>query len=203
MLLDDDEAVAIAVGLRTATRGAVAGIEDASVSALSKLVQVMPPRLRRRMQALQASTVPGGFSGGPMVDPTTLTVLAQACRDDERARFTYRPRDGEPSERFVEPHRLVSLGRRWYLVAYDLDRGDWRSFRVDRISAPMTTGARFRQRDLPAEDAAAFVQAGIRSMPAEVRRAASPCQRPRRRSRPPCGTGARSRRPARTRASCG
>ena len=165
LLLDDDEAVAIAVGLRTATRGAVAGIEDASVSALSKLVQVMPPRLRRRVHALQASTVPGGFTDGPVVDPTILTVLAQACRDDERLRFTYTARDTSPSERFVEPHRLVSLGRRWYLVAYDLDRGDWRSFRVDRISTPATTGARFRQRELPAEDAAAFVQAGIRSMP--------------------------------------
>jgi len=165
LLLDDDEAVAIAVGLRTATRGAVAGIEEASVSALSKLVQVMPPRLRRRMQALQASTVPGGFSGGPVVDPTTLTVLAQACRDDERVRFSYAARDSVESERFVEPHRLVSLGRRWYLVAYDLDRGDWRSFRVDRVTKPAATGARFRQRDLPAADAVAFVQAGIRSIP--------------------------------------
>jgi predicted DNA-binding transcriptional regulator YafY len=164
LLLDDDEAVAIAVGLRSAAGGAVAGIEDASVSALGKLVQVMPPRLRRRVEALQMSTVGGGFPSGPVVDATTLTVLAQACRDDERVRFSYTPREGEGSERFAEPHRLVSLGRRWYLVAYDLDRGDWRSFRVDRISAPTATGARFRQRDLPAADAAAFVKSGIRSM---------------------------------------
>lgn len=165
LLLDDDEAVAIAVGLRGAAGGAVAGIEDASVSALGKLVQVMPPRLRRRVEALQSSTVGGGFTGGPVVDATTLTALAQACRDDERVRFSYAPRERDASDRFVEPHRLVSLGRRWYLVAYDLDRNDWRSFRVDRITAPVTTGARFRQRDLPADDAAAFVQAGIRSMP--------------------------------------
>ena len=84
-----------------------------------------------------------------MVAPVTLMVLAQACRDDERVVFGYTAREGEPSSRSVEPHRLVSLGRRWYLVAYDLDRGDWRSFRVDRITAPTTTGARFRQRKLP------------------------------------------------------
>jgi len=115
------------------------------------------------MDALQAYTIPVVFNAGPVVDAGTLTVLAQACRDDERLRLRYTAREGAHTSRTVEPHRLVSLGRRWYLVAYDLDRGDWRTFRVDRISEPIGTGARFRQRELPAEDAAAFVQAGIRS----------------------------------------
>jgi len=165
LLLDDDEAVAIAVGLRTAAGGMVEGIAETSVRALGKLVQVMPPRLRRRVDALQAYTLPVSFAGGPSVDSSILTALAMACRDDERLRFDYAPREGEPMRRHVEPHRLVSLGRRWYLVAYDLTRHDWRSFRVDRLSEPEATGVTFRQRDLPAEDAAAFVQAGIRSIP--------------------------------------
>lgn len=166
LLLDDDEAVAIAVGLRTAAAGSVAGIQDASVRALSKVVAVMPTRLRRRIETLQAVTVPGAQARGPAIDAATITVLAQACRDDERIRFSYAAPESPAADRSVEPHRLVSLGRRWYLVGYDLDRGDWRSFRVDRISAAVATGAKFRPRALPAEDAAAFVERGIRSKPA-------------------------------------
>jgi predicted DNA-binding transcriptional regulator YafY len=94
-----------------------------------------------------------------------LTTLAQACRDSEPIHFTYRARDAEPTERWVEPHRMVSMGRRWYLVAYDRDRQDWRSFRVDRISEPRTSGHTFRPRELPAPDALSFVQAGIRRIP--------------------------------------
>ncbi|HET6625628.1 MAG TPA: YafY family protein [Nocardioidaceae bacterium] len=165
LLLDDEEAVAIAVGLRAAAGGMVAGIEETSVRALGKLVQVMPPRLRRRVDALQAYTVPVAFTGGPSFDAAVLSTLAMACRDDERLAFDYTTRDGESMRRSVEPHRLVSLGRRWYLVAYDLTRHDWRSFRVDRLSSPETTGARFRQRELPAGDAAAFVQQGITTAP--------------------------------------
>ena len=161
LLLDDEEAVAIAVGLRAAAGGMVAGIEETSVRALSKIVQVMPPRLRRRVDALQSYTVPAAFGGGPTIDAAVLSTLAMACRDDERVRFDYTPRDGETMTRTVEPHRLVSLGRRWYLVGWDLTRHDWRSFRVDRLSRPATTGARFRQRELPGGDAAAFVQQGI------------------------------------------
>jgi predicted DNA-binding transcriptional regulator YafY len=161
LLLDDEEAVAIAVGLRAAAGGMVAGIEETSVRALSKIVQVMPPRLRRRVDALQSYTVPAAFGGGPTIDASVLSTLAMACRDDERVRFDYTPRDGETMTRTVEPHRLVSLGRRWYLVGWDLTRHDWRSFRVDRLSRPATTGARFRQRELPGGDAAAFVQQGI------------------------------------------
>ncbi len=164
LLLDDEEAVAIAVGLATAAGGSVAGLQESSVRALSKVVQLMPPRLRRRVNALQASTVPTPL-GGPTVDADTLTVLAQACRDDERLRFTYTPRSRDPAERHVEPHRLVSLGRRWYLIAYDLDRHDWRTFRVDRLTDPHPTGARFRQRQLPGDDPVAFVQRSISSTP--------------------------------------
>lgn len=164
LLLDDDEAVAIAVGLRSAAGTAIAGVEESAVQALAKVVQVMPPRLRRRVDALQSYTVPVSFAG-PTVDADTLTVLAQACRDDERLRFSYVSRDGGRTARLAEPHRLVSFGRRWYLVAWDAERHDWRTFRVDRLSDPVTTGARFRQRELPGGDAAAFVRQQIASVP--------------------------------------
>ena len=138
--------------------------------ALTKVVQVMPPRLRRRVEALRAVTVPATWDGtAPPLDPAVLTTLAQACRDDERLEFGYTAARGERTDRHVEPHRLVPLGRRWYLVAYDLGRHDWRSFRLDRITEPRRTGARFLPRKLPAEDAAAFVRAGIRSIPATYR----------------------------------
>jgi predicted DNA-binding transcriptional regulator YafY len=167
LLLDDEEAVAIAVGLRTAAAGAVSGIEETSVRALTKVVQVMPPRLRRRVDALQTYTVPAVMGGGPTVDAGALTVIAQACRDDERLRFTYTARDGEQTTRLVEPHRLVSLGRRWYLVAWDAERHGWRTFRVDRLAEPRATGARFRQRKLPGGDAAAFVRAQLAAIPTQ------------------------------------
>lgn len=136
------------------------------MQALTKVVALMPPRLRRRMDALTSQTEsPGPWTGGPVVDAGVLTTLAQACRDCEPLRFGYTAREGEATHRWVEPHRLVSLGRRWYLVAYDRDRQDWRSFRVDRIASPEPTGQRFRQRELPAKDALTFVQSGIRGMP--------------------------------------
>jgi predicted DNA-binding transcriptional regulator YafY len=117
------------------------------------------------MDALRSQTERLPWSTGPALDPDLLSTLAQACRDSEPIHFTYRARDAEPTDRWVEPHRMVSMGRRWYLVAYDRDRQDWRSFRVDRISAPRTSGHTFRPRALPAEDAISFVQAGIRGMP--------------------------------------
>ena len=167
LVLDDDEAVALAVGLHAATTSSVTGMAEASVSALAKVVQVMPSRLRRRVDALRAMTVASGWgSTAASVAPEVLTTLAQACRDDERLSFAYRASDGSRTERTVEPHRLVPLGRRWYLVAYDLDRADWRSFRLDRLTGPVPLGARFRQRTLPAEDAAAFVRRGIGQQPA-------------------------------------
>jgi predicted DNA-binding transcriptional regulator YafY len=157
LLLDDDEAVAVAVGMRQAAAGAVTGLEESSLRALTKLRAVLPPRLRQRVDALREMTVPGPFEG-PRVAPDILMTLAAACRDDERVTFAYEAADGAASQRRVEPHRLVPQLRRWYLVAYDLDRSDWRTFRLDRITAARGTGKHFRQRDLPASDAAAFVQ---------------------------------------------
>ncbi|WP_214366817.1 helix-turn-helix transcriptional regulator [Pseudonocardia sp. H11422] len=164
LVVDDEEAVALAVGLLAAAQGVVAGIEEAAVRALTKVVQVMPPRLRRRVDALRAVTVPavwGDSAPSPTVDPEVLITVAQACRDIERLRFSYTARGGEQTDRHVEPHRLVPLGRRWYLVAYDLARHDWRSFRLDRLTGPRSTAARFRTRELPTAAAAAFVRAGV------------------------------------------
>ena len=156
LLLDDDEAIAIAVGLRTAARASVTGIEETSVRALVKLEQVLPAHLRRRVRALQSATLTLP-AGGPTVDPQSLTVIATACRDSECLRFGYRGRDGVASRREVEPHSLVNLGRRWYLVAWDRAREDWRTFRVDRLTAPAATGVRFPGRPLPAKDAADYI----------------------------------------------
>jgi predicted DNA-binding transcriptional regulator YafY len=163
LVVDDEEAVALAVGLQSAAQGTSEGIAEASVRALAKVVQVMPGRLRRRVEALAAMTVPGTWGDGTRLnlDPAVLTTIALACRDSERIRFSYTAAGGEQTVRHVEPHRLVSLGRRWYLVGYDLDRRDWRSFRLDRLAGPRGTGARFRPRELPAADAAAFVRARI------------------------------------------
>jgi predicted DNA-binding transcriptional regulator YafY len=163
LLLDDEEAVAIAVGLRTAASGPVAGIEETSMRALAKLEQVLPEHLRRRVHALQSNIEPLSYWRGEPIDAETLTVLAQACRDDERLQFEYRTREGETATRSVEPHRIVPVGRRWYLVAWDVHRSAWRTFRVDRMAAPRTSGARFNARDLP--DAAAFVRDSLGSMP--------------------------------------
>jgi predicted DNA-binding transcriptional regulator YafY len=169
LVVDDDEAVALAVGMQAAANGAVAGIEEAALSALTKVVQVMPPRLRRRVDALRAVTVPASWGEArPALAADVLICLAQACRDGERLEFDYTSRGGERTERHVEPHRLVPLGRRWYLVAYDLGRQDWRRFRLDRLTGPRSTGARFLPRPLPAADAAAFVRAGIDDLSARL-----------------------------------
>ena len=148
LLLDDEEAVAVAVGLRTAASGSIAGIEETSVRALAKLQQVLPSRLRRRVSAFQSYALPVP-SRGPQVDPDVLTVIASACRDHERLRFDYRAHSGAASRRSVEPYRLVNDRRRWYLVAWDTDRDDWRTFRVDRIEPRTPTGPRFTPRALP------------------------------------------------------
>ena len=134
LLLDDDEAVAIAVGLRTSAGASVTGIEENSVRALVKLEQVLPPRLRRRVNALQSATATYSRPAGETaVESELLIVIAGACRDKQRLRFAYQARDGERTRRLVEPDSLVNLGRRWYLVGWDCDREDWRSFRLDRI----------------------------------------------------------------------
>lgn len=164
LLLDEDEAIAIAVGLGTAARASVTGIEEASVRALVKLEQVLPSHLRRRVGALGAATI-APPTAGPLVDPGHLTVLAAACRDSECVRFAYTSRQGAGTQREVEPHSLVNRGQRWYLVAYDRRREDWRTFRVDRLRSPAATAVRFAPRELPAPDASAYVERSISGAP--------------------------------------
>jgi predicted DNA-binding transcriptional regulator YafY len=165
LLLEDDEAVAIVVSLRTATGGAVEGLEETSLRALTKLQQVLPPRLSRRVDALASHTLRvSGQRRGPQVDGALLAQLAAAARDREILRFRYSDHVGSGTQRRVEPYRLVSWGRRWYLVAFDLERGDWRTFRVDRIAGPRTSGHRFTLRPLPADDIAGYVAARTRQV---------------------------------------
>ncbi|MFF3442391.1 helix-turn-helix transcriptional regulator [Streptosporangium sp. NPDC002721] len=162
LLLDDEEAVAVTVGLRTATGGAITGIEEASLRALAKLEQVLPSRLRRRVNTLQAYTVPVPRGDtGPGADPAVLTTLSALCRDRERLRLDYRDHAGAATVRTVEPYRLVIWGRRWYLLAWDVERSDWRTFRVDRIRPRTPTGPRFTPRDLPDDDVAAYVSGRV------------------------------------------
>jgi predicted DNA-binding transcriptional regulator YafY len=191
LVLDDDEAVALAIGLSTAAQGAVAGIGEASVRALAKVGRIMPPRLRRRVDALRSVTVPATWTSGPTVDARLLTVIGQACSDEERVRFTYTAQSGDQTARHVEPHRLVSLGRRWYLVAYDLMRQDWRSFRLDRVDAPRSTGMRFSPRELPATDPVAFVRRGIESLPTAPKQIEAILHAPAETVRPKVGQWAR------------
>ena len=162
LVLDDDEAVAIAVGLDLASQSSVAGIDESSVRALSKLTAVLPRRLTEQVEAIRAATVslPWSTPSEPVATEVLLR-LALLCRDSERAGFGYTAGDGARSVRSVEPVRLVRLGRRWYLAAYDLDRHDWRSFRLDRIEDPSGTGDRFRPREVPGGDAAAFVRSRV------------------------------------------
>ncbi|MEV6634460.1 YafY family protein [Actinoplanes sp. NPDC051470] len=169
LVLDDDEAIAVALGLRVAAAGTVAGLEETSLRALTKLEQTLPSRLRPRLDALRHAmvTAPGG---SPQVDPQILTTVAAACRDHQQLRFDYTPpaRSGhtdspDPTVRRVEPHRVVYTGRRWYLLAWDLDRAAWRTFRADRIVPRHPTGPHFTPRE-PPEDAARHVVRGTGSL---------------------------------------
>jgi predicted DNA-binding transcriptional regulator YafY len=164
LLLDDEEAVAVAIGLRSAATGTVEGIEEASVRALSKIEQILPQRLARRISGLQSIIVTPPASNSA-VDARCLSAIAGACRDYETLRFRYRDHAGAATARSVEPHRLVHTGHRWYLVAWDSDRQDWRTFRVDRIQPKPVAGPRFTPRDPPARDLAAYVGRGIAYAP--------------------------------------
>jgi predicted DNA-binding transcriptional regulator YafY len=137
----------------------VAGIEETSIRALVKLEQVLPAHLRRRVAALGSATI-AAPAGGPTVDPQDLTTIAAACRDFECLRFGYRSRDGTQTRREIEPHALVNLGRRWYVVGWDRGREGWRTFRVDRVRRPAASG-RFTARRLPGGDAAEYVRSSI------------------------------------------
>ncbi|MFE5670201.1 helix-turn-helix transcriptional regulator [Agromyces sp. NPDC056523] len=167
LLLTDDEGVAIAVGLRSQAAAGLRGAEHTTLSALAKIEQVLPPALRRRIEALQAVATPAAPSGSatgpaPSVDSDLLGLLALCCRDSERIRMRYTDASGAPSARSIEPHRLVPLGRRWYLLAWDRDRDDWRTFRLDRIADVFPTRVRFEPRPLSDEDALERVQRAVR-----------------------------------------
>ncbi|WP_194408613.1 helix-turn-helix transcriptional regulator [Microbacterium cremeum] len=161
LLLDDDEAVAVAIGLRYAATTAISGIEETSLRSLMKIEQFLPHRLRRRVSALHGSVTSMPWpSDDHVVDPDALSVLAAACRDHENVRFDYRRQDGEHSRRLVQPHQLVTVSRRWYLVAWDHHRGDWRTFRLDRLREPRTVGTSFTPLEIPG-GAASFVAQSI------------------------------------------
>ncbi|MGN6605887.1 MAG: helix-turn-helix transcriptional regulator [Jatrophihabitans sp.] len=168
LLLDDDEAVAIAVSLRTVSGGAVEGMEETALRALTKLQQVLPPQLGRRVDALQSHTVQAGGRSRAQVDGSVLALLAAAARDREIVRFAYADYTGVESERRIEPYRLVNYGRRWYLVAFDVERDDWRTFRIDRLRDARSVGHRFTARPLPAEDIAAYVASKTRQVQMKV-----------------------------------
>ena len=158
LVLDDDEAVAVALGLRYAAGAAIGGMEESSLRALTKIEQLLPDRLRRRVSAQHSSVTSMPWAtADDVIDPEALSVLAVACRDHEEVRFDYRRRDGADSRRLVEPHQLVTAGRRWYLVAWDQRRHDWRTFRLDRLRVARLAGRRFTPREIPEGDAASFV----------------------------------------------
>ncbi|GAA2030556.1 YafY family protein [Agromyces tropicus] len=175
LLLTDDEGVAIAVGLRSQAAAGLRGAEHTTLSALAKIEQVLPSPLRRRIAALQAiaapmrSAAPGGEGNAPVVDSDLLGQLALCCRDAERVRMRYTDAAGTASTRSIEPHRLVPLGRRWYLLAWDRDRDDWRTFRLDRIGDVLPTRVRFEPRPLSDEDALERVRRSVRRLDRPVR----------------------------------
>ncbi len=194
ILLSDDEAVAVAIGLRAAAQGGVSGIEDAAVSALAKLEQMLPAVVRERLRALMGATVPMDAGSGPSVEADALVTVAQGCRRPERLKFRYLDASGQPSERHVEPYRLVHVRRRWYLVARDRDRDGWRTFRVDRMQGAVLTGHRFTHAEEP--DAEAMVAEGLAVASYAIQARvilAVPLQRGRRRD-PPHRRHARGRR---------
>lgn len=157
LLLDDDEAIAVAIGLATTADGSVAGLEDSAIRALAKLEHVLPARLRPRLAAVGSATAAVPHRDAPRVDPSVLATLASCCRDQELVSFDYRSRAGQPSARRVEPHHLVTVQGRWYLIAWDPDRVDWRTFRLDRIDQPTSTRQGFTPRALPAPDPAGYL----------------------------------------------
>ncbi len=164
LVVDDDEAVALAVGLRAAAGASVEGIEETTLRVMAKLEQILPDHLRRRVDALNSNLETLRWTPRDKVPAASLGVLAAACRDREEVRFDYTRRDGEASSRLVRPYQLVTVGQRWYLVAWDVRRTDWRTFRIDRMEHPRAAGVRFEPLDLPADSAAAYVETAIQSV---------------------------------------
>lgn len=165
LMLDDDEALAVAITLQVAATGSVGGIEESALRALVKLEQVMPPRLRQRVDALRSEIVPIDRVG-PAVDASRLATLATACRDQLQIEFDYADIRGRTSRRCVDPQGLAHTAQRWYLVAWDLGRDDWRTFRIDRIASEPLVGGHFAPRPLPAGgDLRAYVSRSINVSP--------------------------------------
>ncbi|MEU7984169.1 YafY family protein [Streptosporangium canum] len=158
LLLDDEEAVAVTVGLHTTAAGQVAGAEEASLRALTKIEQVLPSRLRHQVAALKDAVVAMSPGNGPTVEAAALTAISVAIRAGELLLFDYVSHHETESRRGVEPHRLVCWGRRWYLVGWDVERADWRTFRVDRIRLRTPNGPRFAHRESPDGDVAAYLR---------------------------------------------
>ncbi|HIT75929.1 MAG TPA: YafY family transcriptional regulator [Candidatus Avipropionibacterium avicola] len=162
LVVDAEEAVAIVVALRAATLGAAAVLGDAPVRALAKVTQVLPKPLRRRVNAVSEATVAPELGDTPPVELETLTTIAQACRDGVRLEFAYVARDANRTRRRVEPYHLVPVGRRWYLVAHDLGRADWRSFRLDRMADVVSSTIPVATRTVPGDDPVEYVRRGLR-----------------------------------------
>ncbi len=167
LLLDEDEAIALAASLRVAAQGSATGFAAAGLTLLAKLEQVLSPRSRARLEDVTSATVTFAGPRAPDIDPATLGVLAAAARNCERVRFEYTSATGAHTERHIEPFRVVFSHRRWYLVAFDRDRDDWRTFRLDRIAGPTATGVRFTRVDPP--DAVAHVEEGMALAPYAIK----------------------------------
>lgn len=169
LLLEDDEAVAVALGLRTVAVHGLPGLEDAGVRALAKLSVSLPSHLRHRVRTLAATAMTWSRPSGDAVDADVLTVLAAAMANQERVRMQYEDRGGSVSARHVEPQRLVNARQRWYLVAFDLDRDAWRHFRADRVSSPRATGARAAHELAPEESVLAHLELAESAMASTFR----------------------------------
>lgn len=161
LLLDGDEAVAVTIGLHAGAVNSVAGIEEASLRALTKVERVLPSRLRNRVTTLAQAMVAIPPRYGPTVDAAALTAISTTIRAAETLRFDYVSHHETESRRTVEPHRPVSWGRKWYLVGWDIDRRDWRTFRVDRMLLRTPNGPRFTHRESPDGDVTAYLRRTI------------------------------------------
>ncbi|MFJ2620125.1 helix-turn-helix transcriptional regulator [Glutamicibacter sp. NPDC087344] len=168
LVLSEEEAAAIVLGLKEVASGIHPTSADAAVSAMAKIVQVLPARIRRRIDSLRSlASAPVTIQSAVITDIAALTTVALACRDHETLKFTYRTPRGQVTERMVQPHRTVSVDYRLYLIGWDLDRSDWRTFRIDRIEDPVRKGKQFAPRGLPGDDPVQYIQSQINSLPAK------------------------------------
>ena len=170
LLLDNNEALAVTVGLRIAASGSISGVEEAAVRALTKIEQLLSAKLKKRIRGMQ-ETVSSFYIGGPVVDAEVLATLALATHNQETALFRYQDRAKNPTRRHVQPHGLVHVGRRWYLLAWDLSRESWRTFRIDRVEGEVRIGSSFVRRVVPGGSIARFVTRSISTeiYPAQAR----------------------------------